>query len=372
MARKIHISLVGAQREPVYNGIRQTVPDMVVLVHSERTEADAKAVQNMFADTGTDFTLIKMKATQYSVIMATALEIKAIVKPDENEVSLNLVGGTKFWALAFFDVFRDTSANIMLISQNGIVTDLRSMQETVLDESLDLDTHFRLQGNPLTQFTPFDEYTEDDYRSVKTIERAFKFNYGQLKEMTMNQNYLPASGSIDGRYGSYVEWANSHDVTIKLTQKVREETFVLSSEHALKLLFNFNWFEYKVARMLSHWPRSREIWCNCIFQPVKNIDANKVKNEVDIILKAGNKVFFIECKTSIYNSTDIDKFKAVTDNYGSMSSKAVFVTNADIDDTAREKFHDHKIIHFSLEAAGPNKEQELFQMLNKEIDTINA
>lgn len=372
MAKKIHISLVGAQREPVYNGIKQTTPDMVVLVHSERTEGDAKAVQNMFTDTDIDFTLIQMKATQYSAIMETALQINTIVKPGENEVSLNLVGGTKFWALAFFDVFRDTSAHIMLISQNGIVTDLRSMQETVLDESLNLDTHFRLQGNPLNQFTPFDEYTEDDYRSVKTIERAFRYNYGQLKEMTMNQNYLPASGSIEGRYDSYIEWSSSRDATIKLTQRGREETFQLNSEHALKLLFNFNWFEYKVARMLSHWPRSSEIWCNCIFQPVENIDPNRVKNEVDIILKAGSKVFFIECKTSIYNSTDIDKFKAVTDNYGSMSSKAVFITNADIDDTAREKFHDHKIIHFCLEAAGPNKEQELFHLLNEEINNINA
>lgn len=72
------------------------------------------------------------------------------------------------------------------------------------------------------------------------------------------------------------------------------------------------------------------------------------------------------------NSLDIDKFKNAVKNYGGIGSKALFVTENQMDDLQKEKCRDSAVIPFSLAEAGPNKEQVLHKLLNERILNINA
>ena len=126
--------------------------------------------------------------------------------------------------------------------------------------------------------------------------------------------------------------------------------------------------------MISHWRHAKDVRLNCKFPPKDTKSVQFPKNEIDIIVNTGTKILFVECKTRIFNSTDIDKFRTAVKNYGGLGSKALFVTDNVMDDLQKEKCQESDIIRFSLQDStiGDNKEQELFKLLEKELFNINT
>jgi hypothetical protein len=80
----------------------------------------------------------------------------------------------------------------------------------------------------------------------------------------------------------------------------REMYKTLHSEHVRYILLNSGWFELEIALMLATWEKNRAMRLNCIF-PTKS---GSPKNEIDIIVNAGTKLLFVECKTQIKNETE--------------------------------------------------------------------
>ena len=108
---------------------------------------------------------------------------------------------------------------------------------------------------------------------------------------------------------------------------------------------------------------------NCRFPFNPNMD----KNEVDILVNTGTKVLFVECKTQIKNTIDIDKFRSVIKKYGGMGSKGLFITDAVMTDFAVQKCNDNALLHFSLQQPSSIPvEQALYMLLNSELYNINA
>ncbi|MCF0182605.1 MAG: DUF1887 family protein [Muribaculaceae bacterium] len=153
---------------------------------------------------------------------------------------------------------------------------------------------------------------------------------------------------------------------IEIKNKYNTFNKTLRSPHAFELVFNAGWFEYKVAKMLERWDKSTEVLLNCTF-PDKN---NAPKNEVDVIVNAGTKIFFIECKTQISKITDIDKFRSVVKNYGGTASKGVFITEANKKDNAKEKCDQNSVIDITLNPQ--SCVQAIFDRLDEELVVSNA
>ena len=84
---------------------------------------------------------------------------------------------------------------------------------------------------------------------------------------------------------------------------------------------------------------------NCVF-PLKG---DFLKNEVDIIINTDVKPVFVECKTSVHNATDIDKFATVVSNYGGAACKAVFITDQPMKDLPATKCKESEIAAFALQ-----------------------
>ncbi len=109
---------------------------------------------------------------------------------------------------------------------------------------------------------------------------------------------------------------------------------------------------------------------NCHFPSRQGLE----KNEVDIIINAGSKILFVECKTQITKNIDIDKFRSVVKTYGGIGSKALFVTDASMSELARQKCEDHGILTFSLKDYSNQEvaQKELFKMLDEQLFVINT
>ena len=170
---------------------------------------------------------------------------------------------------------------------------------------------------------------------------------------------------------SEVRWdkdACKVEITLFAKRYCKSETII--SPHAIDIVFNSGWFEAKIAQLLSGWDKAKEICLNCRFPFKPKVD----KNEADIIINTGTKLLFVECKTQIANTTDIDKFRSVIKGYGGMGSKGIFITDAPMTDIAKAKCEERGILTFSLqdEHLGMTNEQALYMLLDSDLNSINT
>lgn len=363
----IHITLVGGQPAPVYQGIIETNPDRVILIHSEQTKEDAIRIDN---EIEIETRLIQVDPVDINLF---DFEIETIKKDlgEYKQLSINLGGGTKVWSILFYKHFiNDEKAELFYIDQNGMYRSFKEQGSKLI--SFDMDTQFRLYGTVPKDYHTFDIYTEEDKQTVSTIKKLRRFNYSEFnylsKEFDKSDNRKPVYSNKD----SSIEWnKEGKKLYITITNNKGDEIHeVLDSPNALQLFTNTGWFEYEVARILNEWNKSKEIRLNCIFPT----QARSPKNEIDIIINTGNKLLFVECKTQIFNETDIDKFAAAVKNYGGMSSKAIFITDAKMRDKAIEKCNDNNIMHFSFQNYGGSvlAKKSLYDLLDKELLNINS
>ena len=108
------------------------------------------------------------------------------------------------------------------------------------------------------------------------------------------------------------------------------------------------------------------------------------KNEIDIIVNTGNRLLFVECKTSIHSVTDLDKFSKAVRNFGGTGCHAMFVSYSSMGDKPSEKCRDNNIIPFSFQdtlnavnsgevplSDGNPITNALCALLDKKLSTIN-
>ncbi|MCQ2230547.1 MAG: DUF1887 family protein [Paludibacteraceae bacterium] len=382
---KVHITLVGGQPAPVYHGIVATNPDRVVYVYSVGSQSVLDTLKKEIDIPCDDVPPLSPTDPQEIVLLAERLAKKY----EKEEVTVNISSGLKSWSHLFGRVFDNCpNASVVYMDQNNVLWNYRSMekQEGFL---FDMHTLFRLYGNSIeNNYKRFSDYTGDDEGVISDIEQMRSFNNRDFNALTTvldQQKQTVLRTQPYGRFDllrtsnssySYVEWQKTTTeevgfVRLCLYKKngICKEV-VLESPHVVDLVFNSGWFEYKVALMLSKWDRSKEICMNCHFPYKPKVD----KNETDIIVNTGTKLLFVECKTQITHTTDIDKFRSVVKAYGGMGSKALFVTDAPMSEIAQKKCEENSIIPFSLQDShlGMSSESALFLLLNTELFNINT
>lgn len=374
---KTHIALVGGQTAPVYSGIIDRKPDMVIFICSNESREQAERIK---AEISIPSEVNIIDPVNLDVIFS---EVQKMAKElAENEVSINISSGTKPWSLYFYEIFsKHPNCIIFYIDQNNNVGDLKNRKSHTVD--FDMDAHFRLYGNSMEgNYKKFSDYTDKDRQIVPEIEEIRSFNFADFKSLTtvLNSDFSTQlrdnnSGLFSLPSNSFLEWGkpiSGKDGYVKIclfNKQGKKIERVWKSSNVIDLVFNSGWFEFKVADILSHWDKSKEIRLNCRFPFRKGFD----KNEADIIINAGNKILFVECKTQITQTTDIDKFRSVVKGYGGMGSKALFVTDAKISDVAKQKCEEHNILTFSLQDKYLlSIDKTLFLLLDSEIYNINS
>ena len=379
--RKIHITLLGREAAPVYNAIMATSPDYIVYIHSESSDS-IKALNALKREIATDSESHLLSPTDPFEIKNKAETLAQKFK--EDSIVVNITSGLKSWAYWFGILFdKQPNASIVYIDQNNVLWNYSTMAK-IENFQFDMKALFRLYGNSIDgNCVSLKSYTKEDESAITIIEELRKFNFQEFNSLVTtlpDYNRKTLQNSNNGFFqtirGSSVKWekpAQTGDngkavVCIKKNDgtSLNKE---IKSPHIIDLLFNSGWFEYKVAKIISEWPKAKEIFLNCHFPFRTGVD----KNEVDIIVNTGTKVLFVECKTQIYNTIDIDKFRNVIKTYGGMGSKGLFVTDAVMKDNAIQKCEENSILHFSLQEPSLfpiNKALSL--LLDSELYNINA
>ncbi len=383
---RIHITLVGKQPAPVYNGILATRPDRVVYIYSTESNEVVDRIREAIPGIPCD-EQPPLDSTNPEEINKRIHQLAERYKNDE--ITLNISSGLKSWSHLFGIAFdKLPNATVVYMDQNNVLWNYKTMKREDSDFSFDMRTLFSLYGNPLEKYVPYTDYTPEDDAAAQKIESLRRFAPKEFNAIMVGlskenkSKIMQKLGEIVSADGcSSVSWTRDREnknesVDIHLSKKEKFQDVILESPHAVSLAFNAGWFEYKVAKMLSKWPRSKEILMNCQF-PLRHerngASSDKIKNEVDIIVNAGMKLLFVECKTQINTSTDIDKFRSVVKHYGGMGSKGLFITDAVMNEMNQSKCRDYGLLSFSLSDThmGLPAEKALFMLLESELFNIN-
>ncbi|MDD4029398.1 MAG: hypothetical protein PHX86_06810 [Caldisericia bacterium] len=362
---RIHVTLVGGQPAPVYTGIVHTMPDKVIMICSEQTFQEAKRIQQEIS--------IPAEIQIFDPIDLILIEEQTYLLARElvdYSISVNISGGTKPWGYYLTVIFgKLPNAEIFYVDQNNCIWSFKDKKKESL--IFRMDSLFRLYGNPLTQYTSFNEFENSDFEAIEQIRRIRRRNNRDFFFLTDAFGRNKDSDSISLNSGSTLKWIDDEESYLfRIYDKFGTlHTTLLHSKNIYNLLINSGWFELEVAYMLSRWSNVEELRLNCIF-PDKS---NSPKNEIDIIADIGSKLLFVECKTQVKNDTDVDKFKSAVSNYGGSSSKALFVTDAPMKPKTKEKCIDNNVLAFSIvENGGPvNCVKKIIDLLDSEFSHTN-
>lgn len=370
MSRKVHIALVGRETAPIYYGIYHIDPEQVILVCSSQTKEEADLLKKLLNKNQFHVTIVQTDPTDLQEIQETLAHISNDLLNEDDELTLNLIGGTKHWSLAFYQNFYDREKTaIYLYDQNNLIWDIKKQTFEPLYTEIDTDEYLELYKNPIITYHQFESYTEEDFEVMREI-RAFR---NKCPRKLFNEFFavLPKDWETDIKDPSKskgvfqinnnrVYWQKPGHVSAYLNN----EHVQFNSPHAVALAFNSGWFELQVAQILSQWKHHKDIRVNCIF-PLKK----KTKNEVDIIVNTGQKLLFVECKTQLKNGTDVDKFSTVVKNYGGAGSKALFITDEVLPELSTVKCKESGILTYSLK--GESDHHKLYELLDREMTNIN-
>lgn len=373
----IHIALIGGQVYPAYLGIADQQPDSVILIHSTNTKNEAERIESELPDR--DILLMEFEPVDIERIFCQTRELLRKVNAEHN-YTINITSGTKLWTIAFYECFKNlANAKLIYIDQNNRIYDLSTMDSRLSTVQLNMDLLFRLNGTNVKSYTDFNEYTTEDLTCLQQIKSLRKYSYPLFNAMSMPQNihiFDSKEGTKtfftkDTKESGTLYW-NKRDgyiIVEMITQKGKRRE-KLKSPHVFDLFFYTGWFEYEIALMLSNWKYTNEIRLNVCFPYQTD---NNAKNEIDIIVNTGNRLLFVECKTQIFDITDIDKFRTAVKNYGGMGCKALFITEAKMKSKSAEKCRDSGILSFSMNDCSGNflLSEMLYVMLEQEMFEIN-
>lgn len=373
--KKIHITLVGGQPVPVYIGIKDDgQANTIVLVCSPQSRTEAERIKEQFPKRNI---LVKVcHPVELDDIEDLALELYK--EYSDYEKTVNLTGGTKLWSLTFYRIFcQDRNSHFIYIDQNNQITDILCKDSHIGE--INTLKRFELYGTPLTSFCMLEEYDDEDLLVAREIEKFRNKNRYEFIRLTGNRKAFEMNDKdiLTTENGSLLEFSlDERWARIELYTDNGFLTKEFHCQHLPDILFNSGWFELKTAIELSKNERINNIWLNCEFTDSEG----NPKNEIDIIAELDNRLLFVECKTMIHDSTDIDKFRSALRNFSGTSTTGIFVTNDKPNafnksryEHAMEKCKDNGILtfNFSIWRSNPIDSLTLKAIVNKQIQLQN-
>lgn len=369
---KVHITLVGGQPAPVYKGIIDECPDKVIFVCSSDSEGSADNVKKYACE--------KIKGLQCEKVLLSPVSIPETKEKmieiassfsNGDTVTVNISGGPKMWSVLFYDFFKD-KVECFCLDQNDNKFNFSSEQTTKIDVELGIRESLWLNDIRVSGMLLLSEYEDEDFKAIATIREMRKFSPGNFSKL-MTQIDKGGPWFLDAsNYLSFDKMRGSYRLALS-TRRGNKKEVEICSPHVKKVVLNTGWFELEVAKLIGEWVPPEQIAMNCKFLSSKNEDSLTL-NEIDIIVKAPSKLLFVECKTKVYDATNVDKFNNAIRNYGGLSAKGVFFTDEAMKGQAKAKCDNAGILTFSMQEikiAGDNGKKDLFRKLDEHIVGLN-
>jgi hypothetical protein len=335
---KILINLIGKETIPNYHAYKEFQPDILIQVYSDFSKKASNILASMVDRDKTEVVLIECDGWNFIDLLE---KLKSSIKLQPNDqLFVNVTGGTKMMALPVYEFAKDQSTDVEVklfytTTNSEIVWFLEKDQVTSLQTILSIQELISLQDQKLKSKISHQEALAQFEKPLNVIKTEWDSKYSRWNQFLkiLKKLYRKPDDEVPVSFDSFIENINSSQEVFKITQTEKgiylnyKDTiflkFGLNSENTLWFLLNGGWFEGLVAQKLVLKYPSYEVYLNVNFN--FKTDERRIKNEVDILMSDGNKLLFFECKSGIIKSKDIDSIKIRNDIYGGLIGKSVLI-----------------------------------------------
>lgn len=271
-------------------------------------------------------------------------------------------------SLAAYDVAKENSFSAIYINQNNIITELNSSKSYVLETKIDLSVYFKMFGQSAKSTTKSNTISKENFE----IKNLLMTNFFQLKSLFTEfrqKKYTIEDSFVLKNKKFELGWNAKQQTAMVYEDKTGVETH-LQSANVFNVIFNTGWFELEVIEKLKKWSKLQEMYWNTIFERKHN---RSDKNEIDIIVDTGVKMFFFECKTNVHDIKDIDKFRNIVKIFGGLAAKPILITMVKPNADVIEKCNDLNIKTFWFKEKNKktNTSDDFLKFLDAEYEKIN-
>lgn len=374
---KVHITLVGGQPEPVYKGIMHNRPDKVLFIYSSSTEKVVSRIKEVVKKNITSVPEFHSEQFADKKVQKIRSKLKRLFEDSseyvakDDEVTVNLTGGTKEWSILFFDYFKNReNVSLQLTDQNDNLTNLANYETIKINVSIRTNDKFALQGMKIKSSSALEDYTDTDFAAIPVIHEMREYNFEHFRKLTeqLSERIDKNSAKYDG---SSIEYNKNSDkrkrnIICKLTGNRGPKSWTITSPNVRKLVTSTGWFEVEVARLLHKLYPQALMLLNCKLKFIAD-NTKEEKNETDIVMQINNKLVIVECKTQVFNISDVNKFNDVAKITGN-ATKPIFFTLEEMNEKAKENCNERGIPYFTTS----DNEDEIVKRINEYLLSNNA
>lgn len=294
----VHVCLVSDQPIPNLTTSLQLRPDIVVLLTTEEKKEKSKQIERVLKDKGLEVKATMMEAYDINNVMAVSENLLNEYK--NREVSLNITGGTKIETLGTFQAFYTMGKTIYYVdtSNNKILKLFPESEQTEypIKVSIPIKDYLSTYGFIINSFVRDDHYIYKRKELTNYLGHLSghknniigEINY-HLHEFNENSSFpITATIPMHDKLGLLIEDLDS--VVKKGKDKVTIGTY-----DDLRYLKGI-WFEEYVY-MLAKGIGVDEVRLNVQGKWITK-GSHPPKNEFDILLAKGTRLFYISCKTA--------------------------------------------------------------------------
>lgn len=317
---KHQITFLGGQLLPIYIGITEFTPDKVHFIASEESKKGIVVLKDLF------------KTMKHSEFICEPFDFYSIKKKIENiidridsnnDILINLTGGTKIMLLAAQSVISDREVKGFYINQDYSFIEVPSYSKKKISSQLSIKDFISLSGHKSYTSKILDDFARSDFKVSNEIDSFAASNnlyYKITDYIRRKYKSIPVTGFETIYNDVSIKW-NIGLVEIQNNKKI---VATFKSDNVVELFFNAAWWELVVASEVSKWTKAKEVMLQCVL-PFKS-DNKILKNEIDILLNTGNKLIFVECKSGHIKQEDVNKMKVIKQTYGGIISKSLLIS----------------------------------------------
>lgn len=355
----ILISLIGKETIPNYQAYKEFSPDILIHIYSNVTKRSSAIIESMVDQINTEVISIECDGWDYIDLMEK-INQRIKLKPND-KLFVNVTGGTKMMALPVYDFAKIAEKDnevfyFYIDTKSKIHWFLEKNKTSFFKKLLTIEEIITLQDQKIQSSLNFNEALGDFEESLNVIVEDLGKATSKWNKFLKYINKFFRSSDV-GSHFSFEEFKkilNSKQDLFLVNKENKNITisyhgeiyliFPTSEEKFIWFVVNGGWFEILTARKLVKKYPDFEILLNVIFN--FKSDDRIAKNEVDILMCDGNKLFFIECKSGNISSKDTDTIKIRKDTYGGLIGKSILVGRYPINQTLKhllEKVKEYEI-----------------------------
>jgi len=306
-----HVCLVSAQAAPNLLPVLdpELKPKEVVLLASEKMTNVAQALHTVLSELGVKAEIIPLSDEHSDhIIEETLLQIAS--KRDGQEIFLNLTGGTKLMALVAQTVAQAANWRSFYVDvDTDAIVWLDRTPGKKLAEQLRLRHYLKSYGFELPDSPVRPQITRDQRDLTQTLITQI----GNLEKPLTQLNWLTQQAEDSRQLEVTMDTRQADSRSLEALLRNFSEAGLLQvnrntisyTDEAARNFVKGGWLElyaYDCAASITD-----EISIRDKAAGLEAIDRNGVKNEMDVIFLARNRLFIIECKTARMDKPEAPK-----------------------------------------------------------------